>query len=98
MSFMKFIPYIQAEKVERKIMDGRETKYDDWKDGKSTHYQQIDLDENGITYGEVNWADTFYKRLSKTNKNELKKSLFLITQYFHFLLTKEEVISMNLIM
>ena len=61
-------------KVERKIMDGRETKYDDWKDGKSTH-QQIDLDENGITYGEVNWADTFYKRLSKTNKNELKKPI-----------------------
>lgn len=62
-------------KVERKIMDGRETKFDDWKDGKSTHYQQIELDENGITYGEVNWADTFYKRLSKTNKNELKKPI-----------------------
>ena len=38
-------------KVERKIMDGEETKYDDWKDGKSTHYQQIDLDENGIIWG-----------------------------------------------
>ena len=62
-------------KVERKIMDGRETKYDDWKDGKSTHYQQIDLDENGITYGRLIGQILFIKDCQKTNKNELKKPI-----------------------
>ena len=43
-------------KVERKIKDARGTTYEEWQDPYNAITQTIQLQDNGINYGKVNWG------------------------------------------
>tara|TARA_B110000503_G_scaffold122828_2_gene187825 strand:- start:14955 stop:16631 length:1677 start_codon:yes stop_codon:yes gene_type:complete len=61
-------------KIEREVRDARGSKYDNWSSPEYSDKQDIELKNNGITYGKVSWGDKSIKAPLATLKNPIIKT------------------------
>ncbi len=58
-------------KLERNVKDGRDTKYYTWVREDFTHYQVLELSDEGINYGSVKWGNNVHELPEFVEKNPI---------------------------